>query len=1324
MLCAIYTTSRPHDLTTSRPQCRLWLVAMVFLLCCNLTFGQTKPPTKTWHFSQDNGTLSEDWLYEVIETTDEYYVAAGFSGPDASKSPSIIKTDINGNVKWHKVYVDNGRFQDITENSAGNYVAFGYRDAPGEERKGFLQEYAPNGALLTTKIYDGNDLILWSDDNALSDDTRVEGRSVRQTADGGYILSCYLSLSVSGSAARAYTGTVCMIKLNAVFSVEWVYQNYDFENQLTYTSPRCAREILDASGNSKGFIVTGEIGKKVSMGTAPSGWPRNGTDVYVMTIKEKTGVPYWEVVDQMAINSEGTPATTYDTSDTEPDVYTNTIFSATNTYPTIPTQSYCTPTTPTETDLGWHLEQLSNGDVVIAALFRQAALSSAGCDYDGVGGSAAKEHLEGDGFLVKLSFADLDSLNLMDAADDLDDDLTMTGPNFVARLSGVDFVPRVKETLDGALALFGTYADNYDSGGNPLTPTVSAPFMSLTKTDVNLNVLWNKKYRGPSQGTCGFGFSPTNDLGFITVGNNAQNTDDYVMIKLYSDCHPNANYFSLFQPGTVFDIPSGTQAFFGDLVIGGTVNVYGYLEIIDATIEFADTRQLYDFDELATNTGIVRSGIIVHPGGELKLRGTTLKGLDECSENNMWEGIQVRGIPTAVQDYTLPPASQPQGFARVQIGSVIQDALTGIRNGGIQYNSEGFPEYDFTHAGGIIRGSQADFVNNLVSVELGGHVDENFQQDFLDHDFICNNYLADPNFRDADYDRAGSEVFVKLSASGKPHFRTCRFTNTHTAHYTIGIHAVQSVLAAYSNSEFHHLKEAIYVTNAPDLHLFTARTIRIDNSTFTDNGYAALIYSPNSVPVIFGSPTLPNTVDIPASSGSFYGYGVYLNGCRRFDIEGNHFTGPNPGTVFDGHGIIATHTGNHNVNMIANNRLEGLTVATLALGDNGQALPTNNSGVQIDCNEFETNWIDMAVLDDIVGSGGVGSLPNQGSSSDPASNSLTDVCSPGGGSNITHIFTSVNANAFDYYHHDAPADFEPTCLDNNYAANPFNTGITYDQPLHCPDLPVFTQQMGKVNNLAMLMAMMDNLAEQMTPSSNASETAHLAMKRQYLLQHLADYYAENGQQMDLLDLLRAEVESHPSLAYRLFDELLIAQEYKEASEVLANLPQAELADQLYIDVQNIRLNLAQNDLDYTNMSEQQSETLYAIAETGTPASRDAQAILRYAFDADFPIVHPQLPIAFTNKTLWQLEEEKLLRVFPNPANTSIMLQLSGQKEYDQLQIVLQNAMGVVLKQEKFEIEDNAAFEMDISALPKGLYLLEVKNNKESTIATEKLLIVR
>ena len=126
------------------------------------------------------GGLYDDEGYSVQQTVDGGYIITGTTSSFPAGFPDfyLIKTDANGDALWTKTY--GGANEDygysVQQTADGGYIIIGSTSSFGAgSRDVYLIKTNSSGDTLWTKTYGGT---FWD-----------EGYSVRQTADGGYIIT-------------------------------------------------------------------------------------------------------------------------------------------------------------------------------------------------------------------------------------------------------------------------------------------------------------------------------------------------------------------------------------------------------------------------------------------------------------------------------------------------------------------------------------------------------------------------------------------------------------------------------------------------------------------------------------------------------------------------------------------------------------------------------------------------------------------------------------------------------------------------------------------------------------------------------------------------------------------------------------------------------------------------------------------------------------------------------------------------------------------------------------------------------------------------------
>ena len=188
------------------------------------------------------GGINIDQAYSVESTIDSGLVIAGYTNSlgFGGYDMYVIKTDKNCDTLWTKTYGGtNWDFAySIQQTADSGYVIAGgtYSSGNGSEEV-FLVKTNSYGDTLWTKTYGG-----------LNDE---EARSVKQTSDGGYILTGY-SKSFGDSNGDIYT-----IKTDSMGDTLWTYTYQGTLDDLSY-------DVLE-DNTGAGYIISGET-KSVALG--------------------------------------------------------------------------------------------------------------------------------------------------------------------------------------------------------------------------------------------------------------------------------------------------------------------------------------------------------------------------------------------------------------------------------------------------------------------------------------------------------------------------------------------------------------------------------------------------------------------------------------------------------------------------------------------------------------------------------------------------------------------------------------------------------------------------------------------------------------------------------------------------------------------------------------------------------------------------------------------------------------------------------------------------------------------------------------------------
>ena len=136
------------------------------------------PPMEEWN--KTYGGVGEDWCYDGQQTNDEGYILVGYTRSQGSGYEDIwlVKTDMNGTMLWNKTF--GGYTQDkgfsVQQTSDGGFILTGHTFSFG---------HGSCDLWLIKTDENGNEQWNKTHGNVQAD----YGRSVRQTSEGGYIIT-------------------------------------------------------------------------------------------------------------------------------------------------------------------------------------------------------------------------------------------------------------------------------------------------------------------------------------------------------------------------------------------------------------------------------------------------------------------------------------------------------------------------------------------------------------------------------------------------------------------------------------------------------------------------------------------------------------------------------------------------------------------------------------------------------------------------------------------------------------------------------------------------------------------------------------------------------------------------------------------------------------------------------------------------------------------------------------------------------------------------------------------------------------------------------
>jgi hypothetical protein len=184
-------------------------------------------------FQRTYGGTSNDYGYSVAQTTDGGYVITGRFGGDVW----LIKTAASGDTMWTRTYGGTARDRgySVAQTTDGGYVIAGWTYSFGAgESDVYLVKTDANGDTMWTRTYGGTD--------------RDQGYSVRQTADGGYVIA-----GTTCSFAPYFYFDIYLVKTDSCGDTVWT-RNWGYEDE---DEGYAVAQTADG-----GYVVTGysEVG--------------------------------------------------------------------------------------------------------------------------------------------------------------------------------------------------------------------------------------------------------------------------------------------------------------------------------------------------------------------------------------------------------------------------------------------------------------------------------------------------------------------------------------------------------------------------------------------------------------------------------------------------------------------------------------------------------------------------------------------------------------------------------------------------------------------------------------------------------------------------------------------------------------------------------------------------------------------------------------------------------------------------------------------------------------------------------------------------------
>lgn len=364
---------------------------------------------------------------------------------------------------------------------------------------------------------------------------------------------------------------------------------------------------------------------------------------------------------------------------------------------------------------------------------------------------------------------------------------------------------------------------------------------------------------------------------------------------------------------------------------------------------------------------VIEEGDATTDGGLLELVNTKLTVDEGCATDQLWEGVEVRGISTQTQGINPSFMHSKQGRLNMFSNSTIEHAKIGATN----YKRD--PLSPITNyivlgsQGGVIYALNSNFTNNKIDVEFDRYISPAEVNDF--------SAFTDCKFFTTDYIKDGSNPIghIRMTRTRGVKVVGCEFENTATSPYTdinrgIGIWSRQASLIVtagcvtfsgptctdWNNPNiFKNLHTGIHAYSST-----SAQSLKSDRNVFINNRTGIYMASTSNAQVSRNKFIIEEVAGVNS-------YGVYmLDGNTHFLVDENSFTVELPQlNTAETYGVWTKGSGIEN-NMIYKNMIEFTKFGCYASSTNANPsiLSTGGSygaGLQYRCNTFRTSKYDI-----------------------------------------------------------------------------------------------------------------------------------------------------------------------------------------------------------------------------------------------------------------------------------------------------------------------------------------------------------------------------
>jgi len=697
-------------------------------------------------------------------------------------------------------------------------------------------------------------------------------------------------------------------------------------------------------------------------------------------------------------------------------------------------------------------------------------------------------------------------------------------------------------------------------------------------------------------------------------------------------------------------------------------------------------------------------------GGQLRVDALITTA---CS-NKFWQGVIVDG------DENFPQSSQRQGKLVVQNDGIIEHARIGAR---VQWHDLDNGMLQAFATGGVVQSSFGKFRNNLIDVQFAPY--NGFNTSFFNFtEFITND----------DYRGSADQVPLHVSLNGVKNIRLTngKYKDVRTVGFTIassrgtGIDAKNSNFSVSGNSIFTNLFEGVRVGNISP---------SIGNSVVgaTFSGCFTGIYSSNNHNYLFNGNTfnLQRPVNYTGPSNTAL-KAIYMEGTTAaFMVNGNQFISTDfSGTdKYFGTEVLSVTKQN---NSISNNYYESLNVANRANGQNAMGNELLFSGLMYECNTYALS----TEHDHLIQSGVIrkeqGGRLLQNSARLSTGNLFIDIV----GQQFTNIGTPI-----DYHQRLNTAEaifdgfFTPTTIIRRESLQNPNCGSGGESD--CPNLPCpstfistiksqfFQEKQQWLAKLAAFPGITNTTLRQ--TEANIINTLRLSLDHKgttILLNYALDTTGIKADSvlvwLDHLDTYDADLQL--ALHQFFIGNYTIAGNRLQIIPSLYNLSGALLAE--FNDIVAILQTIRPSWEVSTPIHLLPASVLGTLeSDWGTDCSAAGalarnllyQNGIRLYADCNGSEARPSAHISGSGS---ELTNDKLLKVYPNPASSEVTMEFPTNIFCTDLKIVgLVNARSIRYT----DSNKSRIIKLDVSGLPSGLYAAIARLDNGSMIQAKFLI---